>query len=107
MSETLSKVMGNKEQEMEIFKKLTLLYEREKKEGSDEARIFSELTTELETFVGKPDQGDPAKAKEDSAAVFKYLIAQYEQKKKQRGVNFDDIYGHLRTEILALFPALA
>ena len=104
MAEKVKEMLGNTKDEMDVFKRLTLLYERKKKEGTADAEIYAALTEEIEALFGKLDQGsDATKAASDASDVYKYLIGEYEMKKQVRGVSFEDIYAHLRGEIVTLF----
>jgi hypothetical protein len=104
MAEKVKEMLGNTKDEMDVFKRLTLLYERKKKEGCPDGEIHAALIEEIEALFGKLDTGsDATKAAQDQTDVFDYLIMEYEKKKKVRNVAFEDIYKHLRTEIVTLF----
>jgi hypothetical protein len=92
--------MGSTKDEKDIFKRITLAYERQKKEpGATDEDMFKVVKEELETLFGPSD----GQSYDDSFAIFKHVANEYEKQKKVHNVNFDQIFQHCRTELVFLF----
>ena len=92
--------LANSKDEMDIFKRLTLTYEREKSApAATEDSIFDGCAKELQEMFQRKDEMDrPA-----SLTVFSRVVEVYEQEKAKPGYSIQSSFTRIRAELKDLF----
>ena len=92
--------MGSQEQELQIFKRLTMKYaELQNRPDASERNTFKELYTELGSLFGMTVDTDS----DNAFKIYEYIAYKYEALKKRPNIEYKAIYMEIRSEMKEVY----